>query len=42
MRKDIKMVIGDWNAKIGRDNIGWERIMQKYGYDERNERGESL
>ena len=37
-RKDIKVIMGDWKAKIGSDNIGWEAIMQKYGYGERNER----
>ena len=41
-RKDVKIVMGDWNAKVGIDNRGWEKIMGKYGYGERNERGERL
>src|SRR6266536_4583295 len=41
-RKDIKVTTGDWNAKIGKDYKGWEDIMQRYGYGERNERGERL
>jgi len=39
-RKDIRMIVGDWNAKIVKYNTGWERIMQKYGFGEQNERGE--
>ena len=34
--------MGDWNAKIGKDNKGWERVMLENGYGERNERGERL
>lgn len=41
-KKDIKVIMGDWNAKIGKDNKGWERVMLKSGYGERNERGERL
>lgn len=41
-RKDIKIICGDWNAKIGRDNVGWQHIMFKHGYGTRNERGERL
>ena len=41
-RKDIRIIVGDWNAKIGKDNTGWERIMQKHGFGEQNERGEKL
>src|SRR6218665_1443378 len=41
-RKDIKIISGDWNAKIGTDNTGWEHIMVKHGYGTRNERGERL
>lgn len=25
--KDIKLVMADWNAKIGKENKGWERVM---------------
>ena len=41
-KKDVKVIMGDWNAKIGKDNIGWERVMLKNGYGDRNERGERL
>ena len=41
-KKDIRIIIGDFNAKIGKDNTGWEDIMQQHGYGERNERGERL
>ncbi len=40
--KDIKIITGDWNAKVGMDNTGWERVMMKYGYGEMNDRGERL
>jgi len=41
-RKDIRMIVGDWNVKIVTDNTGWERIMQKYGFGEQTEWGEKL
>ena len=41
-KKDVKILLGDWNAKIGKDNDGWEAIMHQHGYGERNERGELL
>ena len=41
-RKDILMLIGDWNAKVESINDGWEAIMGKYGYGKRNDRGEVL
>jgi len=41
-KKDIRIIIGDFNAKIGKYNTGWEDIMQQHGYGERNERGERL
>jgi len=34
------MGMGDWNAKIGTENGGWEKVMGKFGYGARNERGE--
>ncbi|ESO04609.1 hypothetical protein HELRODRAFT_172276 [Helobdella robusta] len=39
-KKDVKIITGDWNAKIGRDNIGFEEVMGKYGIGNRNNRGE--
>ena len=41
-RKDILIITGDWNAKVGSDNADWKRIMGSYGYGDRNERGERL
>ncbi|ESO00241.1 hypothetical protein HELRODRAFT_123324, partial [Helobdella robusta] len=41
-KKDVKIITGDWNAKIGRDNIGFEEVMGKYGIGNRNNRGERL
>jgi len=36
------MVIRDCNAKVGTHNVGWEHVMGRYGYGDRNERGERL
>ena len=41
-KQDMKIIVGDWNAKIGNDNTGWEEVMGKYGFGEINERGERL
>ena len=41
-KKDILIITGDWNAKVGENNTGWECVMGKYGYGTRNERGEQL
>ncbi|CAF1270699.1 unnamed protein product [Adineta ricciae] len=41
-KKDILILTGDWNAKVGDDNTGWETAMGRYGYGTRNERGENL
>ncbi|CAF1392297.1 unnamed protein product [Adineta steineri] len=41
-KKDILIITGDWNAKVGDNNTGWEPVMGKYGYGTRNERGEQL
>ena len=41
-KKDIIILTGDWNAKIGQDNTDWTSVMGKYGYGDRNERGERL
>jgi len=38
--RDIKVIVEDWNAKIGTDNSGYETVMGKYG--EQNNRGERL
>jgi hypothetical protein len=41
-RKDIIILTGDWNAKVGIDNKDWKSVMGRYGYGDRNERGERL
>lgn len=41
-KKDVIIMTGDWNAKIGKDNDGWQEVMGRYGYGDRNERGERL
>jgi hypothetical protein len=41
-KKDILILTGDWNAKVGNDNTDWKSAMGRYGYGDRNERGERL
>ncbi|CAF4238801.1 unnamed protein product [Rotaria socialis] len=41
-KKDIVIVTGDWNAKVGSDNTNWELVMCKCRYGNRNERGDRL
>ncbi|VDP26766.1 unnamed protein product [Schistosoma margrebowiei] len=38
--KDLTILMGDFNAKVGTDNTGYEDIMRRYGLGERNENGE--
>ena len=38
--RDITILMGDLNAKIGKDNRGYERIMGQHGLGEMNENGE--
>jgi len=40
--KDILMLTGDWNAKVGSINYGWEATIGKYGYGKCNDSGEAL
>ncbi|CAH8493033.1 unnamed protein product [Schistosoma haematobium] len=39
-RKDLTILIGDLNAKVGIDNTGYEDIMGRHGLGERNENEE--
>ena len=39
-KKDIIIITGDWNAKIGNDNTDWKSVMGGYGYSDGSERGE--
>ena len=38
--KDVNILMGDFNAKIGKDNTGYEEVMGKHGLGEINENGE--
>ncbi|VDP55033.1 unnamed protein product [Schistosoma margrebowiei] len=38
--KDLTILMGDFNAKVGTDNTGYEDIMGRHGLVERNENGE--
>ncbi|VDO67343.1 unnamed protein product [Schistosoma margrebowiei] len=38
--KDLTILMGDLNAKVGIDNTGYEDIMGRHGLGERNENGE--
>ena len=37
--RDINVLLGDFNAKIGTDNTGYERVMGTHGLGEMNENG---
>ena len=39
-RKDLVILMGNLNAKVGMDNTGYEDIMGRHGLGERNESGE--
>ena len=39
-RRDITLLIGDLNAKVGEDNTGYEEIMGREGLGEMNDNGE--
>ena len=41
-KHDVKIIMGDLNAKIGSDNVDYEHIMGKHGCGTRNENGERL
>ena len=41
-KTDIIIITGDWNAKIGSNNTDGKSVMGRYGYGDRNERGERL
>ncbi|VDP21959.1 unnamed protein product [Schistosoma margrebowiei] len=38
--KDLTILMGDFNAKVGTDNTGYEDIMRRQGLGERTENGE--
>ncbi|VDP45464.1 unnamed protein product [Schistosoma curassoni] len=39
-RKDLTILMGDLNAKVGIDNTGYEDIMGRHGLGQRNQNGE--
>ena len=39
---DMMMILGDWNAKVGKNWRAWHGALGKFGYGEENERGENL
>ncbi|VDP74787.1 unnamed protein product [Schistosoma mattheei] len=39
-RKDLTILMGDLNAKLGMDNTGYEDIMERHGLGERSENRE--
>ncbi|VDO92622.1 unnamed protein product [Schistosoma margrebowiei] len=41
-RKDLTILMGDLNAKVGIDNTGYEDIIGRHGLGERNENGEGF
>jgi hypothetical protein len=38
--KDIAIIMGDVNAEVGNDNLGFEEEMGKHGHSRMNENGE--
>ena len=41
-KKDMTILMGDFHAKIGRDNTGYEEVMGKQGLGEMKENGEKF
>ncbi|KAL9954642.1 hypothetical protein ACROYT_G042207 [Oculina patagonica] len=41
-RHEVLIVMGDFNAKIGEDNEGWEMVMGQHGLGSMNKNGERL
>lgn len=40
--KDINILMGDFNAKVGSDNRGYEEVMGQHALGEMNENGEGF
>jgi hypothetical protein len=38
-KKDIAIIMGDLNAQVGNDNLGFEEVMGKHGHGRMNENG---
>jgi len=41
-KKDVLVITGDWNAKIGHYSDAWKGVMRKSGHGDRNDCGERL
>ena len=41
-KRDVTILMGDFNAKIGSDNIGYEEVMGQCGLGVMNDNGERL
>jgi len=41
-KKNVKIIIRDWNTKVGTHNVGWDQVMRPHGYGEHNDRGHRL
>ena len=35
-KEDVKVIMGDWNAKVGDENTGSEEVMEKYIHGNKN------
>ena len=40
--RDVLMIMGDFNAKVGNDSNTWDTVLGRHGIGEQNERGERL
>ena len=41
-KKDMMIIMGDFNAKVGSNRTHWESVIGNHGYGTINDRGEKL
>lgn len=41
-RRDIKVLMGDFNAQVGTDNAAWKGVLGRFGYGSMNDTGKRL
>ena len=41
-KRDMVLIMGDFNTRVGCDDIAWKGIIGKHGPNEKNENGERL